>query len=408
MARIGQIELEENYRYGGAFKLNNPPNEARTPGVTLGDTQGERSEIELDDGWKATLSGETPYIVVQSDSEIDQDEIFEQSFAAATQALDVFSILKDFEGECVDSHNENILWWDDSGQKHIQLTGIAGLTSSGSARATINGEKSERTVSEWHESFRYYRLSKTTSDLFDAYRNQFLAVEHLLSDICPKNSNERDTDWLKRALKKAHQQHDLSSYASGQTNPIHSILDDHWRDVRCPLFHSKVGFDRLEPRNSADVQLVRDRLEDLTKIYSHLVRGEFGRPLGTGGMSHYAFENSMKEMLQNTEVAISADTSEWDRSTELSEISPMSEFHPAEHDEGQSENTVQVSISDIKASEVAQNLIRRFALVKRSNDNEDRIIVYTNLLDEVDIAKFDILLIKQGVRHITGSRSNIK
>src|SRR5664279_4158410 len=62
----------------------------------------------------------------------------------------------------------------------------------------------------WHESFRYYRLSQTTDDLFDAYRNVYLALESVLSTISPQKVNaatgriaEQEGQWFERALTDA-------------------------------------------------------------------------------------------------------------------------------------------------------------------------------------------------------------
>lgn len=411
MARIGQIDLDNDCNYGGAFKLNNPPSETRTPGIKLGDTQEERSRIELSDGWKATLSKETSYIVVQSDSEYNSNDVFEQSFDAAARALDIFSILKDFEGKCVDPYEDNILWWDDGGQKHIQFTGIAGLTSGGSARLSIDGEKPERTVPEWHESFRYYRLSKTTSDLFDAYRNQFLAFESLLSDIQKKTQAHKE--WIEQSLEEFQRRYDkdpiegVGSWGGEEYDSVEEFAEEHWTNTRNRMFHAKKGKNNLSPEDANDVQLVKKRIRELSEVYSSLVSGKFGRSLGTGGMSKYAFKNSTKELLQNTEVVISADTSGWDTSIGISDISPTAEFYPAQHDESQNRDAIQFSISDVEIADIAQNPIRKYALLKRNNDEEDKIIVYTELLDEVDVTGFDTLLIRQEVRHITGSRPGI-
>ncbi len=57
----------------------------------------------------------------------------------------------------------------------------------------------------WHESLRYFRLSQTTDDLFDAYRNAYLALESILSSIAPQRTdaagkvNEGESGYLKLA-----------------------------------------------------------------------------------------------------------------------------------------------------------------------------------------------------------------
>jgi hypothetical protein len=42
-----------------------------------------------------------------------------------------------------------------------------------------------RPPATWHESMRYFRLAQVTDDLFDAYRNLYLALVSLLTKLAP-------------------------------------------------------------------------------------------------------------------------------------------------------------------------------------------------------------------------------
>lgn len=394
MARIGRIQLLDGYRSGGAFKLTDTPN--------IG------SEIDLSDGWRATLAEDTSYVVVQSEAEGNSDEILKESYNAATRALDIFSITTDFEECCIEAYNENILWWEEDGHNFIRLTGIAGMTSSGSATVRKDGETPEPTIPDWHESFRYYRLSQTTQDLFDAYRNQFLALEHILTDIYSQEGDEERDHWLVRTLHEAHRRHDLSNFAFDPDDPAESILQDQWYGVRCKMFHSKAGGERLEPRNSDDIKLVEERLENLTRIYSHLVTNEFGRPLASGGLTSYGFKKGMGWIRQeDTEFVISSDSSEWGNNTDWSDIPSIADCFPSEYAGDRSNQKTQLTVGKIDVDEITQHPVRRFGLVKRDEGDENSLLIRTDLMDELDIVGYDVLTIQQGVTHITGSRSAI-
>jgi hypothetical protein len=39
----------------------------------------------------------------------------------------------------------------------------------------------------WHESLRYYRVSESSTDLHDSFRNLYLALEALLSSVAPRS-----------------------------------------------------------------------------------------------------------------------------------------------------------------------------------------------------------------------------
>ena len=51
-----------------------------------------------------------------------------------------------------------------------------------------------------HAAYRYLRYSEAASNVFDAYRNMFLALESALDHIASKQQGEGETDWLGRGL----------------------------------------------------------------------------------------------------------------------------------------------------------------------------------------------------------------
>jgi hypothetical protein len=94
----------------------------------------------------------------------------------------------------------------------------------------------------WDESFRYYRLSQSTDDLFDAYRNLYLGLESLLSLIRPKMKREKEGDWLRAALSAANAFAPLSKYVPpGTSDAISYLVKDLYLDHRNSVFHSKRG-----------------------------------------------------------------------------------------------------------------------------------------------------------------------
>ena len=92
----------------------------------------------------------------------------------------------------------------------------------------------------WHESSRYYRVSESSTDLYDSFRNLYLAIEALLSDVVPPttkpNGNlEGDSEWLERALRLVGQTVDLSLCAPQSPKaPVASrdVVFDRSADVR--------------------------------------------------------------------------------------------------------------------------------------------------------------------------------
>jgi hypothetical protein len=113
---------------------------------------------------------------------------------------------------------EYIVWWPDgSGALTIRIVSITnlafGIRMSGikvSGAGEENPAPDPPATPDWHPSFRYFRLSQASDDLFDAYRNAYLALEAVLSDITPQKlrpngRRESERDWLtgRRAVARA-------------------------------------------------------------------------------------------------------------------------------------------------------------------------------------------------------------
>ena len=150
----------------------------------------------------------------------------------------------------------------------------------------------------WHESFRYFRISQTTGDLFDAYRNLYLAVESLLSTIVPMRLNavgrpaEREGEWLRRALTQIHPATvDLANYAvAGVANPVDAVFNDLYAGTRTQLFHSKAGRPILLPHTLSGRDSVLASLERLGRLYVDLARSALSLQRRGGVMTYAGFQ----------------------------------------------------------------------------------------------------------------------
>lgn len=86
---------------------------------------------------------------------------------------------------------------------------------------------------DYHPALRYYRLSQLTDDLFDAFRNAYLALEYLVSEVSPKNPGESEQNWLARVLGGT-----LAPVLPGGTDVI-KFVESVYTFGRLPLFHAK-------------------------------------------------------------------------------------------------------------------------------------------------------------------------
>ena len=101
---------------------------------------------------------------------------------------------------------------------------------------------------KWDESLRYYRVCESSEDLFDSFRNLYLALESILSSIVPtrktlRGSPEGEGAWLERSLKHVAATVDLSEYAPADSKKSapNAIHDELYGNLRTAIFHAKAG-----------------------------------------------------------------------------------------------------------------------------------------------------------------------
>jgi hypothetical protein len=145
----------------------------------------------------------------------------------------------------------------------------------------------------WNESFRYYRLSQSSNDLFEAYRNLFLSFEALLNTICSKNRREGEAAWLQRSLAVVNSKISLSQFAlSGSSDPIEYIINSQYVSVRCKLQHAKFPAAEL-PHSSLNPVMVRQAYSELVRIWRQIAGAYLNVPTGGGVITYAGFEVMM-------------------------------------------------------------------------------------------------------------------
>jgi hypothetical protein len=175
-----------------------------------------------------------------------------------------------------DAPDEYLAWWRDRGKNVIAVVSTA-TRSFSVGPVTIEvldaaGQVVPPTplVPQHHLGFRFYRLSQVSDDLFDAFRNMYLAFELLLSAKYPKG-NEREIDWLRTSLAAAAADLDLASLTPSHVDPVSHIIDAVYLNARLPLFHAKDGHAYFAPlRSNEDRQEINNALQLLTLRWCQL------------------------------------------------------------------------------------------------------------------------------------------
>lgn len=174
----------------------------------------------------------------------------------------------------------------------------------------------------WHESMRYFRMSQTTSDLFDAFRNVYLALESILTTITPVHLKadghpEGEGRWLRRALAdaaarlQAHNPHMTfdryrSPHAPSTANPVDDVYADLWERVRNAVFHAKSGRVFALPQRATDREHIAEALTRFGVLYADLAEPVLNARFLRSGIGPAAVEAIADGVLTGWVVAYSA------------------------------------------------------------------------------------------------------
>lgn len=326
MAAFGEVDLDT----GGCavFELaSKPPDDSRN--------------VELDSGAQAVFPARLPVVVLRDVPGRSAEEVEELGARLAVQALD---LLHSRSGDALSLNQDDsprvIVWNSASGR-------TARIVAEARSRFRISLQLEVRDAAgnivpatatpplAWHPSMRYYRIAEASSDLFDSFRNTYLALESMLSDIVPPavraaSFNRRfaqtirglfrvhhaavgvpegERVWLKRALRVVAQSVDLTPYAppGSMKSPPNAILDDLYVNFRTATFHAKRDRPVLTPQDRS----ARDRLVEARIRYANLYRAlafdHLGSRYAASNLSAEGYRVALGAIAVNPEVYVSDD-----------------------------------------------------------------------------------------------------
>jgi hypothetical protein len=251
MPRLGTIPLvtdEMTVTAGAAFLL-------LSPASTNAMLPFEGAEIEVRKGQR--------HAVVRFDNSTDAATTFDRGHKLAQQGLHLLSVLGKLDAVIHDAEDDHLLWWHEQRELVLRLVSTS-ISKLGVGPITVvvrdkdgNVIPSTPAQPRHHNGFRYYRLAQTTDDLFDAYRNMYLAFEALLSSQHPMSKGEREIDWLRRALSAASTTVKLEGLGMPPGGDlVDSVLEQFTEtpDCLCSMRRKAVAISLLKTRSPAGSQ----------------------------------------------------------------------------------------------------------------------------------------------------------
>jgi hypothetical protein len=293
MAQFGELALFNSMALvssGGVFRLNRPsPIDAIE---------------ELKSGWTVEVKSKNAFVVARGGRSSDLVNALSEALQAAQQGLDVLSIqgLADLSTYTVEDWH--IVWWHELAGTTLRFTEVSKFGFSMTANLTVLDSDGNvkpdppKPRTGWEESYRYFRLVQVTDDLFDAFRNLYLALESILYDIEPMRirpngkPDEGEKSWFTRALSRASLPNLTEFAPPGSTSPIDDIFNDLYRDRRTSLFHAKGNRPHLRPHDLTERHHVESSFNRMTRLYLALVEAHHGVNRRSGGTAKVGFQES--------------------------------------------------------------------------------------------------------------------
>jgi hypothetical protein len=294
---------------GAAFELRSAPKSAAL--VTV-------------DGWEVEIAAGHKLVVARGGSADNYDQAVGEGAVRAQQGLDLMSVAGSVNGTIDRPEDLNLAWFATTdGVTLAARSVIQSYLSVGAATVVVTRPDGTVVPSPsqpqlgWHPSFRYWRLAQTTDDLFDGYRNVYLALEAILSDIAPQRQSETEGAWITRALKAANA---LKSFEplvpEGTTNPIEYVRTRLYADTRTAVSHAKAGRRVLLPHDTHDRSVVMENLRLGSELYVLIAEAHLGLRRGGGFVAPFGFKAMVGVTMQAMQLGISDDPSPLDLTVE--------------------------------------------------------------------------------------------
>ncbi|WP_191554996.1 hypothetical protein [Brevundimonas aurantiaca] len=264
-------------------------------------------------GWEVEVRAGSGFLVARTNRPVADDVLLGAGIDAAQKALDLISLLDGVALVVQSPESQHFTF-------HRRSPGAGSVSYRSSVDVPVNMSvehtiihadgREERPapppVPDWNVAYRFYRLSQSSRDMYEAYRNLFLGLEALFDHLFPKGRREGEKDWLIRAVAEAGSRIDLAALASGGAT-------DHARDivariygVRVKLFHAKTGR-AIIPQDRDGYLEVSATYPLLLALWSETVRFWLSPGRGGGVVTYAGFKFMVQNGYATARLAINAD-----------------------------------------------------------------------------------------------------
>jgi hypothetical protein len=275
----------------------------------------------LPDGSEVILPASSWYVAVRAIPGASFDEVHAMGREAANRGIDIYFGTGGRPHHIAHKNEPYLVGWHSQLGRALRVVGRDQITSRFRASGHTPGgvrDASGNLVSQppappkvWHQSLRYYRAAEASIDLYDSFRNLYLAIESLLSKVDPP-TRPGDSNWLRRALGVAAARIDLRPFGPAtQTGPpvaIHeAIHQEIYRDLRTAIFHAKDQMPTWLPQDWASRPGIVEARSRYAQMFRALATEYLGISYPAGGWAQAPWENTWEGVLSDHEIYVSND-----------------------------------------------------------------------------------------------------
>lgn len=279
------------------------------------------------EGWEVELRGGRDHIVARTNQTLAGDALIDAAIDYAHRALDITSVEDGEHLVTTAPASDHIVFERLETRRIVRFHTVIDFPISIDVKATVTrGDGTVvpppvRPLLAWVPAFRFHRLSQSSRDLFDAYRNMFLGLEALLDQLFPKNIREGEKAWLLRSIVSAGAKVDLARLATpGATDPARDLVDLIYR-VRVHLFHAKTGRS-LIPDDPVSYIEVAETYPVLLALWTAIVRAWLSMERDSSVVTYQGFRTTILCAYGSAKIGIDAGDTLLDKAVDETEAIP--------------------------------------------------------------------------------------
>jgi hypothetical protein len=285
--------------------------------------------LDVGDAVEAVFVAGSAALMIRNVVATSYDRVMAQAPEYANRALDLLTIAGAQRTALASIETAHVAWWVDAGHTTLRVHETSNVNISMSAAAEVRdaqGNVKPPTPApqpDWHQSMRYFRASQTTDDLYDSFRNVYLALESILSTVEPVRLNangrpEGEGVWINRAIRSAAALVDLNHYLPAPAADFEeAVVTELYATIRTSIFHAKNGRPVMLPQDEAHRATVADALERYTRLYLDLSQIVLGTRFVGGVMTAAGFSVTFGGALGDLTLWVTSDASPGQKSDEV-------------------------------------------------------------------------------------------